>query len=70
MQYVFETIQHLIEVPEPEPKHTIGFPTDHAGAWRQAENDSDENTPDVLMFGSFTGFLSDCSQIRRNRKLA
>ena len=31
VQYVFETIQHLIEAPEPEPKRQIGFPTDHAG---------------------------------------
>jgi uncharacterized coiled-coil protein SlyX len=26
-QYVFETIQHLIEAPDPEPKRRIGFPT-------------------------------------------
>jgi hypothetical protein len=31
VQYVFETIQHLIEAPEPEPKRPIGFPTDHGG---------------------------------------
>lgn len=31
VQYFFETIQHLIEAPEPEPKRQIGFPTDHAG---------------------------------------
>jgi len=30
VQYVFETIQHLIEAPEPQPpaKKQIGFPTD------------------------------------------
>jgi hypothetical protein len=28
VQYVFETIQNLIEAPEPvEPKRTIGYPT-------------------------------------------
>jgi hypothetical protein len=34
VQYVFETIQHLIEAPEPEPlpKRQIGFPTDCAGS--------------------------------------
>jgi hypothetical protein len=33
VQYVFETIQHLIESPEPEvpAKRQIGFPTDRAG---------------------------------------
>jgi hypothetical protein len=32
VQYVFETIQHLIEAPEPElpAKRQIGFPTDRA----------------------------------------
>ena len=36
VQYVFETIQHLIEAPEPaEPKRTIGFPTSRsAGSGR------------------------------------
>ena len=28
VQYVFETIQHLIESPEPQPKRPIGFSTD------------------------------------------
>jgi len=33
VQYVFETIQHLIEgaEPEPAPKRQIGFPADQAG---------------------------------------
>jgi hypothetical protein len=32
VQYVFETIQHLIEAPDPaiEPRRTIGFPTARA----------------------------------------
>lgn len=34
VHYVFETIQHLIEAPEPEPKRPIGFPTDQG--WRVA----------------------------------
>jgi hypothetical protein len=34
VQYVFGTIQHLIEAPEPEPKRPIGFPTDQG--WRVA----------------------------------
>lgn len=33
VQYVFETIQHLIEAPtHPEPKRRIGFPTAAAGS--------------------------------------
>ncbi len=32
VQYVFETIQHLIEAPAEEPKRRIGFPTFDAGA--------------------------------------
>ena len=31
VQYVFETIQQLIEAPEIEPKRRIGFPTNPAG---------------------------------------
>jgi hypothetical protein len=31
VQYVFETIQHLIEAPAEEPKRRIGFPTNRAG---------------------------------------
>jgi hypothetical protein len=32
VQYVFETIQQLIEAPEPtEPKRSIGFPTSRSG---------------------------------------
>jgi hypothetical protein len=30
IQVVFETIQHLIEVPAEEPKRRIGFPTDQS----------------------------------------
>jgi len=32
VQFVFETIQHLIEAPEPglQPKRQIGFPKDQA----------------------------------------
>jgi hypothetical protein len=31
VQHVFETIQHLIEAPQSEPKRAIGFPTARAG---------------------------------------
>ena len=31
VQHVFETIQHLIEAPQSEPKRPIGFPTARAG---------------------------------------
>ena len=31
VQYVFETIQQLIEAPEIEPKRRIGFPTNPPG---------------------------------------
>jgi ORF6N domain len=32
VHYVFETIQHLIESPHPEPKRRIGFPTAVTGS--------------------------------------
>ncbi len=32
VQYVFETIQHLIEAPTEDPKKRFGFPTSEAGS--------------------------------------
>lgn len=32
VQYVFDTVQHLIEAPSEAPKRTIGFPTSKAAA--------------------------------------
>ena len=42
VQYVFETIQHLIEAPADEPTRRIGFPTSQAGHEPQAAHPKGE----------------------------